>query len=49
MFSSLNLRKVARITTTSAVAGAAIALVLLGGPADAATVAGHVGKMGRGY
>jgi hypothetical protein len=49
MFSSLNLRKIVRISATSAVAGAAVALVFLGGPADAATVAGHVGKMGRGY
>jgi hypothetical protein len=49
MFSSINLRKVVRISATSATAGAVVALVLLGGPADAATVAGHVGKMGRGY
>ena len=49
MFSSLNLRKVARLTATSVAAGAAVALVFLGGPADAAEVVGYVTKMGRGY
>ena len=43
MFSSVSLRKVARITVTSVAAGATVALVLLGGPADAAVV------LGRGY
>jgi hypothetical protein len=46
MFSSLNLRKVVRLSATSVAAGATVALVLLGGPADAATLAGH---LGRGY
>jgi hypothetical protein len=49
MFSSTNLRKVVRITATSVAAGATVAFVFLGGPADAATVTGLVGKLGRGY
>ncbi|GAA3580448.1 hypothetical protein GCM10022197_42840 [Microlunatus spumicola] len=49
MFSSLNLRKVVRVSATSVVAGGTLALVFLGGPADAATVAGYVVKAGRGY
>jgi hypothetical protein len=46
MFSSLSLRKVVRLSATSAAVGATVALVFLGGPADAATV---VGYLGRGY
>lgn len=49
MFSSLNLRKVVRVSVTSVAAGATVALVLIGGPADAATVVHHVGTLGRGY
>ncbi len=49
MFSSLNLRKVVRLSATSVAAGATIALVFLGGPADAAEIVTYVGKMGRGY
>lgn len=49
MLSSLNLRKAVRLTATSAAAGATLALVFLGGPADAAQVAGQVVKMGRGF
>ncbi|HEY0240949.1 MAG TPA: hypothetical protein VGC37_20145 [Friedmanniella sp.] len=43
MFSSLTVRKAVRITATSVAAGAAVALVFLGGPADAAVI------LGRGY
>lgn len=39
MISSLRLRKVVRLAATSAVAGAAVAVVFLGAPADAAVVA----------
>jgi hypothetical protein len=46
MFSSLSLRKVVRLSATSVAAGATVALVFLGGPADAATLVGH---LGRGY
>ena len=49
MFSSVSLRKAARLTATSVLAGATVALVFLGGPADAAQVAGTVVKLGRGY
>jgi hypothetical protein len=49
MFSSLNLRKVARISATSVLAGATVAIVFLGGPADASTIATTVVKAGRGY
>jgi hypothetical protein len=49
VFSSFNLRKVVRLSATSVAAGATVALVFLGGPADAATVVSYVGKMGRGY
>lgn len=45
MFSSFNARKVARLAATSVVAGATVALVLLGGPADAAVVIAS----GRGF
>lgn len=45
MFSSLNLRKAVRLTTTSVLAGATVALVFLGGPADAAQVI----SAGRGF
>jgi hypothetical protein len=48
MFSSASLRKAARLTAASAVAGVTVAFVLLGGPADAATVAAVV-KLGRGF
>ena len=48
MFSSLNLRKAVRLSVTSVAAGATVALVFLGGPADAATVVGAIAK-GRGY
>lgn len=48
MFSSLNLRKAARLSIASVAAGATVALVFLGGPADAATIAGAIAK-GRGY
>jgi hypothetical protein len=48
MFSSLNLRKLVRLSATSAAAGATIALVFLGGPADAAEVVGYI-KQGRGF
>jgi hypothetical protein len=48
MFSSLTIRKAARVAATSTVAGAALALVFLGAPADAATVS-HVIVLGRGY
>jgi hypothetical protein len=48
MFSSLNLRKVVRLTATSVVAGAAVALVFLGGPADAAELASLATRAGRG-
>ena len=43
MFSSISLRKVARLTVTSVAAGATVAIVFLGGPADAAVF------LGRGY
>lgn len=46
--SSLTLRKAVRLTVTSVAAGATVALVFLGGPADAATVVGVVAQ-GRGY
>jgi hypothetical protein len=49
MFASLNVRKAVRLTATSVVAGATVALVFLGGPADAAQVATLVTKAGRGY
>jgi hypothetical protein len=49
MFSSLNLRKVARVSVASVAAGATVALVFLGGPADAAEVASLVTKAGRGF
>ena len=49
MFSTLNLRKVARLTATSVAAGATVALVFLGGPADAAEVVSYVTTAGRGY
>ena len=49
MFSSVTFRKAARLTATSVLAGATVALVFLGGPADAAQVAGTVVKMGRGF
>lgn len=42
MFSSLTARKVVRVVATSATAGAALALLVLGGPADAAV-------LGRGF
>lgn len=45
MFSSPTVRKVARVAATSAAAGTALALVLLGAPAEAATVA----SLGRGF
>ncbi|SDU98503.1 hypothetical protein SAMN04488544_3006 [Microlunatus sagamiharensis] len=48
MFSSFNARKAVRVAATSTVAGAALALVFLGAPADAATVAKAVFQ-GRGY
>ena len=48
MFSSLNLRKAVRVAATSTVAGAALAVVFLGGSADAATVTGVIFH-GRGY
>ena len=48
MFSSLNLRKAVRVAATSTVAGAALAVVFLGGSADAATVTGVIFQ-GRGY
>lgn len=48
MFSSLNVRKVARVVASSTVAGAAMAVVFLGGPAEAATVS-KVILFGRGY
>ena len=48
MFSSLNARKVVRVAASSTVAGAALALVFLGAPADAATVSKAV-LLGRGY
>lgn len=44
MFTSPIVRKFARVALTSATAGAALALVLLGGPADAA-----VHAAGRGF
>lgn len=47
--SSLTLRKAVRVTATSLVAGATVAFVFLGGPADAAQTAELVVKMGRGY
>ncbi|MGI3779919.1 MAG: hypothetical protein ACRYG2_04000 [Janthinobacterium lividum] len=43
MFSSTTFRKAARLTVTSVAAGATVALVFLGGPADAAVL------LGRGY
>lgn len=46
MFSSITLRKAVRLSATSVLAGATVALVFLGGPADAAQ---HVVAMGRGY
>ena len=49
MFSSTTLRKALRVTVTSVAAGATVALVFLGGPADAATIVGAVSKAGRGY
>jgi hypothetical protein len=49
MFSSLNVRKALRLTATSVAAGATVALVFLGGPADAAQVATFVTRAGRGY
>jgi hypothetical protein len=49
MFSSVTFRKVARLTATSVAAGATVALVFLGGPADAAQVTNTVIKLGRGY
>jgi hypothetical protein len=45
MFSSLNLRKVVRLSATSAAVGATLALVFLGGPADASTLS----LLGRGF
>ncbi len=48
MFSSFNARKLVRLSVSSAVAGAALALVFLGAPADAAT-ASRVVLQGRGY
>ncbi|SER16786.1 hypothetical protein [Microlunatus flavus] len=48
MFSSLNVRKAVRVAATSTVAGATLALVFLGGSADAATVTGAI-FAGRGY
>jgi hypothetical protein len=45
MFSSLRVRKVVRLVATSATAGTAMALLFLGGPADAATMI----TLGRGY
>jgi hypothetical protein len=44
VFSSLNLRKAVRVAATSLAAGAAVTLVFLGGPADAAVrIAGSRG------
>lgn len=44
MFSSPLARKIVRVSLTSATAGAALALVFLGGPADAA-----IHLQGRGF
>ena len=48
MFSSLTLRKAVRLSATSVVAGATVAFIFLGGPADAAQVV-RVVQLGRGY
>lgn len=48
MFSSISLRKAVRLSATTVVAGATVAFVFLGGPADAATVVAVV-QHGRGY
>lgn len=48
MFSSLSVRKIVRVVATSATAGTALALVFLGGPADAAEITAVL-RMGRGY
>ena len=44
MFASPVVRKFARLALTSATAGAALAVVFLGGPADAAVL-----PLGRGF
>jgi hypothetical protein len=44
MFASPVVRKFARVAVTSVTAGAALALVFLGGPADAAVL-----SQGRGF
>jgi len=48
MSSSLSLRKLVRLSATSVTAGAVVALVFLGGPADAAELVGYI-KQGRGF
>ena len=41
MFTTVSARKFARLAVSSAVAGATVALVFLGGPAEAASAAGR--------
>lgn len=48
MLSSATARKVVRLAVTSATAGAALALVFLGGPADAATSEAAARGLARG-